>query len=261
MTTAIQLQHEISGTERAIRHITGNIKAEKSKLARAEALLKLEKARLKRIENVLPSLAKASRFPDVSNNNGSVDVQTVRHAGDVRVGALLVTKITEGTGFVDTPGLQRAKAMEAAGFPNRGFYCFLHPSESGTAQADFLLHTLEAGGVKLLNTDILICDCEVTDGEPASNVALCAHDFQAQLARHVENERWLYGGGPFLHENGVSLSGYHGHWLAAYVSNPAQFEVFGAGSTIAWQFTDGHLGPMPHDCPGIGPCDLSIVLR
>lgn len=259
--STVQLQSEISATERAIRHLIGEQKALGSKLDHEKALLKLEEAKLHKLEHAFPSLAAASRFPDVSNNQPSVDVNAVRNASSVRVGELLVTKVTEGTGFVDQLWAARAKAMTAAGFPRRGFYAFLHPSENGMAQAEFLLAAIHDGGITLSNTDILIADLEVSDGQPAAAVARCALDFGNHIAQNFDGQRWLYGGGPFLHENGVQLDPFNWHWLAAYVPNPAPFEVFGAARTKAWQFTDGHLGPQPHDCPGIGPCDLSIVLR
>lgn len=259
--TIIQLQKEISAEERAIRHLIGERKALKSKIARLEALIKLQTARLHKMEHSkTPKLAVASRFPDVSNNQPNVDVLAVKRAASVRVGQLLVTKITEGTGFVDQPGIERARAMAIVGFERRGFYAFLHPSVSGVAQAEFLLNTLHNGGVTLKPTDILFGDCEVSDGQSAAAVARCAKDFGTTLQQHFEGEIDLYGGGPFLRENGVTLDGYDFHWLAAYVPNPAPFIPFGA-RTKYWQFTDGKFGPSPHSCPGIGACDLSIVLH
>jgi lysozyme len=256
------VQQAIAGEERAIRHLIGERKALNSKLARLEAQLKLNKAKLAKIDRSpkFKSLAKNSRFPDVSNNNAVVNVAEVRKAAKIKVGDLLVTKITEGLTFIDRPGLLRAKGMEAAGFPRRGFYAFVHPSQSGEAQAQFFLKTLDDAGVKILPSDILICDGEVSDGQSAATVRSCFANFGHELKKHYNNVRWLYGGGPFAEENGITLDGYDAHWLAAYVDNPRPYMHFGS-RTKAWQFTDGRNGPGPHSCPGIGNCDLSVVLN
>lgn len=257
-----QLQSEITASERAIRQLIGEQAALNSRLARTKARLKLEQTRLASLgRNQPPILQSASRFPDVSNWQSSVNVAQVRQASSVRVGDLLVTKLTEGTSYVDAQGIQRLKDMAAANFTRRGAYAFLHPSESGQAQAEHFVQTLEAGGVKFGTSDIVIADLEVSDGMSSASVRACGKDFAATIRQHNGDVRlWLYGGGPFLKENGVPLDGYEYHWLPAYVGNPAPYIIYGSRLTKAWQFTDGQYGPNPHSCPGIGQCDMSIVL-
>lgn len=255
----VTLQAQITAEEKAIRLLIGERAALKSKLFRAQAKLKLDRTRLAASlgRQAGGKLTVASRFPDVSNFQPNINVPQIHKAASVRVGALLVTKISEGTGFIDRFGTLRFEEMAHAGFPHRGGYAFLHPSQSGTAQANLLLRQI---GGKLTANDIVIADLEVSDGQGPGRVAACAREFAGEIRKHHKGRIWLYGGGPFLHENGVTLDGYDAHWLAAYVSNPAPFELFGQ-RTAAWQYTDGVHGPGPHACPGIGSCDLSIVLH
>lgn len=262
-TTALELEAEIHGEERAIRHLIGERAALTSKIKRDEAHRKLLQAQLHRITTrahaaVARAFPHGARFPDVSAYQPNVDVGAVRHAGSVRVGELLVTKITEGASWTDAYGPHRWREMEGAGFPHRGGYAFLHPSVDGAAQAEHMLAALDAAGVVVRASDVLIADAEVTDGRPAAEVRACVRAFAAVIAKHTPAKRWLYTGGPFARENGLSLAGYDAHWLPAYVGDPRPFYVF--GTPIAWQYTDGRYGPAPHVCPGIGPCDMSIVL-
>jgi lysozyme len=262
MTTPAQtLEADIRGTEKAIRLLIGEQRAVTSKFSRAEALLKLERSRLAAVlrPHGPRSLAKASRFPDFSDFQVRVDLKAVRNGGSVRVGELAVTKLTEGLGFKARTGPDRLKTMAALKFPRRGAYHFGHATESGVAQAQFFLGYAHDTGISWGRDDIVVYDCEVTDGQSGRQVAIVAHDFAVEIRKHVPGEIWLYGGGPFLSGNGVTLDGYDAHWLAAYVSNPGPFKVFGA-RTKYWQYSDGNFGPQPHSCPGIGPSDMSVVL-
>lgn len=260
MPTPVQtLESEIRGTERAIRLLIGERAAISSKLRRAAALLKLERTRLARLlPHKTPALHAGSRFPDVSSYQPNVDWKQVRIARSVRVGELAFTKLTEDLNWTDPAGANRLQTMAALKFPRRGAYHFGHPSSGGTAQAE---HFLSAGGHTLTKDDIACYDCEVSDGQGGAAVASCARDFAATVRKHSPAQIWLYGGGPFLREFGVQLKGFDWHWLAAYVGNPAPYMIFGPSKTIAWQYSDGRWGPSPHSCPGIGACDLSVVLR
>lgn len=252
------LQAEIAGEERAIRHLIGERRALTSKIHRQEAQLKLHQAQLHRMHGHGGGIAPGDRFPDFSAWQPAVDLAAVRQAGELRAGELAITKLTEGPGWTDPYGRNRLQAMAANAFPHRGAYAFLHPSEDPVAQAT---HFLEAGGHLLTEADIAIADLEVTDGQPASRVAACGREFGLEIAKHSPAMRWLYGGGPFLKENGVELlPAYLAHWLPAYAPSPFPYVIYGRERTIAWQYTDGHLGPGPHLCPGIGACDLSIRL-
>lgn len=263
------LQHQIPADERALRLLIGEEAALKSKTARLQGKLKLERTRLAALLRAEHSakLTPGTRFVDFSNNNAGIDVAKIRQlGGSVRARDFVVSKLTEGTGFVDAPGVTRLRAAFAAGFPVVGAYCYLHPSESGKEQALKFLSVLNANKLPFIEADYIIADLEQTDGRSAAQVRACAADFSATIAEHSPSKRWLYGGGPFLKQNGVQLGdptkgGYHAHWLAAYVGDFHPFLAYPLARTAAWQFTDGRFGPMPHACPGVpGGTDMSILL-
>ncbi len=261
------LQAEIAGDEKAIRHLIGERDALSSTLKRRQALLKLREGRLHALATRGhaavghgPTLSHGDRFPDTSSYQPHVDLQAVRTAGALRCGSLAFSKITEGTSWSDPYGARRWREMAGLGFPHRGGYHFIHPSESGRDQADHFLSALHADGVVIRSSDVLCCDCEVSDGEHASLVATCVREFGQVLAKETPAARWLYGGGPFLYECGVPLDGYEAHWLSAYTGDPAPYMIYGRARTVAWQYSDGVYGPSPRVCPGIGAGDMSIIL-
>ena len=267
MPTAEQtLQAELVGEERAIRHLIGEQAALSSRLKRDRARRKLDETRLHALQTrghgavgQGPALAHGERFPDTSSYQPNVDLKAVRNAGAIHCGQLAFSKITEGTGWTDAYGPTRFQEMQALEFQHRGGYHFLHASESPAEQATHFLDALHAHG-SILATDVLVADVEVSDGQAARNVAACAREFGELLKKETPAHRWLYGGGPFLRANQVTLDGYDAHWLAAYAPDPAPYMVYGRGRTVAWQYTDGTYGPSPHACPGIGAGDLSIIL-
>lgn len=268
MTSAtVQLQQEITAQERAIRQLIGEQKALNSKTARADATLKLEEAKLKKAQVVKPSadpyvtIPSGSRFPDVSSYQPHVDLATIRNedlniAGNSGTTQLVVFKATEGTSYVDGFIETRWAQAKALKFPHRGAYHFLHPSESGTAQAQHFLSKLP----DITDQDILICDAEVSDGMNAVQIGACLLDFGNEVMKQVPAKRWLYAPGPFAVEFGLDLAPFQAHWLPAYVGKPQPYFVPKFGVPIAWQFTDGVHGPQPHDVVGIGSCDVSIIL-
>lgn len=264
--TAQTLEAEIAGDEKAIRHLIGERAALTSKIKRRQALEKLHQAQLKHVRTTgHPAVRKAgpafphgSRFPDVSSFQPHVDLAAVHVAKSLRVGELCVVKISEGLTWTDAFGAGRWRAMAADHYAHRGGYHFLHPSESPDAQADHMLAVLHAAGVVVRASDILVADLEVSDGQSGATLRACAAEFAKRLRAHVPAKIWLYAGGPFAREYGLTLAGYDAHWLPAYVGDPKPFYVF--GTPIAWQYSDGRFGPSPHVCPGVGACDMSIIL-
>ena len=248
------LEADLRGTERAIRHLIGERAALASRLKRAEARLKLDEARLRALLRHAPLVRTGDQFADVSMFQPHVDYAAMVRG---RFGAISVTKLSEGLRTTDPFGDTRLGQMHAAGVSVRGGYHFAHPSEPGAAQAE---HFLAAGGSKLGKDDLAICDLEVSDGMPALAVRACAKDFAVTVHQHSPATLILYGGGPFLSEFAVPLAPYDAHWLAAYVTNPTRYMCYGRARTRYWQHSDGRLGPLPHVCPGVGACDLSVVL-
>lgn len=70
-------------------------------------------------------------------------------------------KATEGLGFIDHTFAQRWADMRSA-LPAQGLYHFLHPSESGEAQAEFCWSVIKSEGIKA--GDMIMCDSEITSG-------------------------------------------------------------------------------------------------
>lgn len=254
------LQADITGEERAIRQLIGEKVALTSHIARASAKLKLDQAKYLKVSEVkvkipasTPEFPHGDRFPDVSSYQPHVDLATVVKDDSIKVGKLFVTKATEGLDYVDGYLASRWHGAHEVGFPHRGAYHFLHPEESGAAQAEYMLRAIESDGRTVTDQDILICDAEVSDGCSARAVAQCVAEFGAYLLGHCPAKRWLYTGGPFATEYGLKLAPYDGHWLPAYVSDPKPYYVF--GTPIAWQYSQDAI------VEGISsPCDLSVVL-
>lgn len=275
----VTLQSEIDAEERAIRHLIGEHRSLTSATHRLEARMKLERARLGQLElaalvtppppqhpniPVVKPIPHGMRFVDVSAYQPRVNLDDVRHAVELTevskspTSDLFITKATEGLDYVDGYLGSRWHGAYLAGFPHRGAYHFLHPSESGKEQAEHFLEALHASG-NIRAQDIVVCDAEVSDGQSAGTVANCVGEFGTTLAKECPAKRWLYGGGPFAKEFGLVLAPYQAHWLAAYVTDPTPYYAF--GKPLAWQFTGNGLGPAPHSVTGVGTgCDISIVL-
>lgn len=261
-TMAPSCEADLGPLERAIRHLVGERAAENRTIHRYQADLKLVEARAHEAKRPTkapptPEFPHGDRFPDISSFQPHMDLAQVGRASDIKVGKLVVFKATEATDYTDGFFVARFTDAKGAKIPHRGAYHFLHMDISGKEQADYFLRECDrAGG--LTAQDIAIADAEITNGQNPSTVANVVGEFGSEVAKHTPAKRWLYTGGPFAKENGLVLAPYDAHWLPAYVSDPRPYYVFGA--PIAWQYTDGSYGPIPHACPGIGTCDMSIIL-
>jgi lysozyme len=264
----LTLLSEIAGDERALRHLITETQALTSKIHREKALEILAQSKLHHVSTTgHPAVAGAAdgiphgeRFPDISSYQPGADLTTIHGAKSIRVGDLLMVKVSEGTGWSDPYGNARWHEMTKLDYPHRGAYHFFHPSESPSEQAAHMLAVLHGNGGQVTDQDILVCDCEVSDGAGAPAVASGTREFGDILRHETPAKLWLYGSGPFLSSNGVQLTPYDAHWLAAYVGDPVPYMCFGRARTVSWQYSDGVNGPSPHVCPGIGPCDMSIIL-
>lgn len=70
-------------------------------------------------------------------------------------------KATEGLGFID-PTLRERWARMRQVLPAQGVYHFLHPGESGRAQAEFCWAVIAPLGIRA--GDMIMCDSEITSG-------------------------------------------------------------------------------------------------
>ncbi len=123
-----------------------------------------------------------------------------------------------------------------------GAYYFLRPGNC-TAEADRAVGLVKAQGG--FDSGPLIEDAEV----PLN--AGCAEAF----VQRVESDTGLPG--VIYTAPGTWPGGGHGHavlWVASYGPSPG---CVWTCSYVAWQFTDGQIGPSPHCTAGIGCDDVS----
>lgn len=125
---------------------------------------------------------------DVSNN-APIDEQLLRRSGAVA----LIAKATEGTNFEDATLEQHRAAAHAAGVPF-GSYLFLHQNSTGSEAEYYLAYAKPRPG------DIQpVIDCEVTDGQPMSQVAQRCEACAVAL-EHAGYLPLLYSSASFLQQ-------------------------------------------------------------
>jgi lysozyme len=185
---------------------------------------------------------------DVSHHNSVVSFHAVKASGIVGV----IHKATQGTGYEDPEyGQRRVRALSVDLF--WGAYHFGTRGDVA-GQVEHFLNVVNPGP-----TDLLVLDWEPHPQDRTMTLAE-AEDFVQRLRNAVGRFPVLYSGQGFLREklgnrtpNQTVLSGCP-LWIARYSSEapkvPPAFPTF-----TMWQYTDGGLGPQPHQVPGIGRCD------
>jgi lysozyme len=186
---------------------------------------------------------------DLSHHNGNVDFAQAQADGIVGI----IHKATQGTSFVDPLYRSRSEPAKAAGLL-WGAYHF-GTGADGIEQADFFLRTVQPGpGPDVL----LVLDLEANGQGPSMTL-----DEARAFVTHIQS---ITGQWPGL---------YAGHYLKSLLGS-AQDPVLGScwfwlsqyGPTAVvppawptwtmWQYTDGALGPDPHEVAGIGRCDRDM---
>jgi lysozyme len=181
---------------------------------------------------------------DLSHHNGTVDFGALPQAEILGV----IHKATEGVSFVDPLYATNRAAATASGFW-WGAYHF-GTGGDGVAQAEFFLNAVQPG-----QNHVLVLDFEANGQRSSMSLAEAA-----AFVTHIQKTtgRWpgLYGG--------HYLKGLLGNrrdpvlancwlWLSQYGPTPvvpSNWETW-----TLWQYTDGRLGPPPHEVAGLGPCD------
>jgi lysozyme len=123
----------------------------------------------------------------------------------------------------------------------------------GVAQADFFVNT-----VKPDDTTLLVLDFEANAQGPSMNLEE-ARAFITHL--HEVTGRWpgLYGGHYLKELLGTASDPVLNQcwlWLSQYGPTPvipANWQRW-----TMWQYTDGAVGPTPHEVDGIGRCDRDM---
>ncbi len=183
---------------------------------------------------------------DLSHHNTVTSFRDAKDSGLLGV----IHKATEGTSFVDAHYSERQNPALAAGL----FWGAYHFGIQGDVQSqvDHFLDIVHPGP-----TDLLVLDFEPNPREGTMTLAE-AESFVEQI--HAQTGRFpgLYSGQSFLREQlgnrTETILTNCFLWIARYSSQVPQLPPAFPTFTL-WQYTDGNVGPQPHQVPGIGRCD------
>lgn len=189
-------------------------------------------------------MPQANAVVDLSHHNGVVDLTRAR--ADAIVG--VIHKATEGTSYTDGKyNINRRQAGDAGLF--WGAYHF-GTGEEGVAQADYFLSVVSPG-----DNDLIVLDFEANPQGPSMTLGE-ARAFVTHIHDKTGRLPGLYGGHylkELLGTNTDPLLARCWFWLAQY--GPTAVVPVNWNTWTFWQYTDGSLGPKPHEVDGIGPCD------
>ena len=181
---------------------------------------------------------------DLSHHNNIVDLQKAKDNGIV--GAF--HKATQGVSFVDPLYDQHRDQAKTAGIL-WGAYHFGDGSD-GVNQADFFLK--KVGDPQGL---LLVLDFESNPTGPSMSIEE-ARAFVTHIQALTGKWPGFYCGHYFKELLGANVDPIIANcwlWLAQYGPTPVVPPTW--SSWTFWQYTDGALGPPPHDVAGIGLCD------
>ncbi len=201
---------------------------------------------------VVPAQASVAQGVDVSSYNLSVNWSQVAGAG-ISFG---YAKATESTNYIDPTFLPNWNGMKAFGI-TRGAYLYWHPSVDPTAQADYFLQRLDAGG--FMPTDLApAIDVEIDEGLSAAIIA-------ANLRTTVDAIHGALGVWPVIYTSYAFWIDFVGNpttftadplWIAQWTMNPptptqVPATNWGGNGFRIWQKSSTGV------VPGIsGPADL-----
>lgn len=181
---------------------------------------------------------------DLSHHNGKVDLTAAQNAGIVGV----IHKATQGWKYHDPMYTTNRDQALATGLL-WGAYHF-GVGADGVAQADFFLSTVQAD-----KAGLLVLDFEANPADSSMDL-IEARAFVTHIQQ--ETGRWpgLYAGQYLKELLGSSPDPVLSNcwlWLAQY--GPTAVLPAGWDAWTMWQYTDGAVGPPPHEVDGIGHCD------
>ncbi len=197
--------------------------------------------------------------PDVSHYQGTVDWAKVAGAAP-----FAFAKASQGTGYVDSMFAPNWRGMKAAGLI-RGAYHFLDDTGGGGAQADHYLGVMDrAGGLE--DGDVPVLDFE--DGRLSA-----ARRWIAKVKQATGRAVLLYGG--VYYRSALARAGISGEaqkmgasclWVPHYGPESFEWDDVPPGwdrdEVLLWQYTNGVTNgtAWPKSIPGIGACDVSVLL-
>jgi GH25 family lysozyme M1 (1,4-beta-N-acetylmuramidase) len=194
--------------------------------------------------------------PDVSHHQPDPNWRSV--AADGRFSFAWV-KASEGApyAFADyyAPNARQVKDLGLV----QGAYHYLLVGHDGAEQARYFLEVAP-------EADLYAVDVEqrFNDAFSAAQIVATTEAFSAEFHAH-KPQLFLYGRA-FLRAKGIrSRMGcdllwaprYNGTQLVKANLGPVTDFGWDDASLKFWQFTNGVSGPVPHEVPGIGPCDIS----
>ena len=181
---------------------------------------------------------------DISHHNGKPDLAKARADGIVGV----IQKATQGQSFVDPTFIRNRKAALDNGLLF-GAYHFGDGSD-GVTQAELFLATARPDAAT-----VVVLDFEGNSAGPSMTL-----EEARAFVTHVQEELGRF---PLLY-SGHTIKEALGHridpvlkncalWLAQYGPTPVVPTCW--DKWTLWQYTDGALGPLPHEVKGVGRCD------
>jgi lysozyme len=189
-------------------------------------------------------MPQANAVVDLSHHNDVVDLARAKGNGILGV----IHKATQGTTYTDGKyGTNRQQASDAGLF--WGAYHFGIGGD-GVAQADHFLSVVSPG-----SDDLIVLDFEANPQGPSMTL-----EEARAFVTHIHDQTGRFPGlyaGHYLKEllgtNTDPLLARCWFWLAQF--GPTPVVPANWNTWTFWQYTDGGLGPTPHEVDGIGPCD------
>jgi lysozyme len=181
-------------------------------------------------------------------HGNSVDLEETLEGGVVAI----IHKATQGANFRDSKYHQRRDRAKELGFL-WGAYHFSTGGSVTDQVENFLSYA------KPEEDELISLDWEPSDG-PDMTLAQARHF--VQMIKD-ETGRWpLIYGGHLLREsighNPDTILSNCPLWYARYASSPIGIPTSVWPTYTLWQYTDGDVGPQPHDTPGTSGADRNI---
>jgi lysozyme len=181
---------------------------------------------------------------DLSHHNNSLDFQKAKDSGLMGI----IHKATQGTTGVDATYTERRSKAEATGLL-WGAYHFGTGSDGVKQAQNFLAKVGDPKGV------LLVLDFEDNPTGPSMSLEE-ARAFVTHVKNATGRSPGLYSGHyikQLLGSNSDPVLANCWFWLAQY--GPTAVVPANWNAWTLWQYTDGSIGPEPHELPGIGRCD------
>ena len=184
---------------------------------------------------------------DLSHHNGNVNFAKAAASGLIGV----IQKATQGETFVDPTFKKNRKGTLDNGLLF-GAYHF-GTGASGVSQAVHFLETVEN-----VKDTVLVLDFE--DNHAGTSMTLEeARAFVTHIKEQTGRFPGLYSGHTIKQALGTTVDPILSQcwfWLAQYGPTPVVPPCW--KKWTLWQYTDGALGPTPHEVNGIGRCDREL---